>query len=433
MQRFKLLAAATMLACGLTSAHAADLTKAQSHAVIDEIAKLVEKDYVFPEKRAGIVAELRKREAEGRYDIANPSLFAQTLSDDMVAISHDKHMWFQYDPQGYKAALLPEKSDGAQAYLDAATLRDNHGYSAMRILPGNVRYVNLSGFEWNGAATTQTVTDVARFLGGADAIIFDVSGNGGGAAEAVQAIVSYFLPADNRVLVTFHDGMTGKSDSNRVLDKLAAPRLVGKPLYVLISRSTGSAAEEFTYHVKNFRLGTLIGTTTAGAANNDTVFPIAPFFLQSISTGRPEHPVTHGNWEGTGIAPDIEAPQGRALDVAYEAALKGLIANGGAEHRADYEWALVPAAAKLKPYALEATALPAYAGQYGARKVWVEDGRLMFQREGRDATELLPLSSDLFAFANNETIRARFIRDGGKVTGFDMLTFDGQVIPVKKT
>ncbi|MEJ0040876.1 MAG: S41 family peptidase [Rhizomicrobium sp.] len=64
----------------------------------------------------------------------------------------------------------------------------------MRILPGNIRYVRLSGFEWSGDATAKAIADVARFLHGGDAIILDIAGNGGGAGEAVQALVSYFLP-----------------------------------------------------------------------------------------------------------------------------------------------------------------------------------------------------------------------------------------------
>ncbi|MEJ0040877.1 MAG: S41 family peptidase [Rhizomicrobium sp.] len=95
--------------------------------------------------------------------------------------------------------------------------------------------------------------------------------------------------------MNFHDSFEGKDFATRVIDKLDGPRLIGIPLYVLISGRTGSAAEEFTAHVRYFKLGTLVGSNTAGAANNDRVFPIAPFFVQSISTGRPEHPVMHGN------------------------------------------------------------------------------------------------------------------------------------------
>ncbi|MEI9995762.1 MAG: S41 family peptidase [Rhizomicrobium sp.] len=432
----RLVVAAGLLFCGWSGAGAEAppaLTPAQDHAVIDEVARLVSAHYVFPDMRAGIVAELRRREAAGRYTIANPAEFARVLSDDMVAISQDRHMWFAYDPAAYRAALLPRDANDSDPLSDAAALRDNQGYEEMRILPGNVRYVRLSGFEWSGDVTTRVVADVARFLHGADAIILDIAGNGGGSGDAVKALVSYFLPPDGRVLMNFHDTFEGKDFSTRVIDKLDAPRLTGIPLYVLISSHTGSAAEEFTAHIRYFKLGTLVGSNTAGAANNDHGFPIAPFFVQSISVGRTEHPVMHGNWERIGLAPDVAAAPGQALAQAEVLALTGLLARpSDTAHREDYAWALVAADAALHPPRLDAAALAAYAGKYGARKIWLADGVLQYQREGREATTLTPLADDLFALDNNPEVRVRFRRAGGKIAGFDSITADGQAIPAAR-
>jgi len=184
-------------------------------------------------------------------------------------------------------------------------LRLNQGYTELKILDGNVRYVKLDGFIWKKGVTPQVVADVARFLGGGDAAIIDLRQNGGGSGEAVQALVSYFLPPDGQLLMTFHDGMTGKTQRNHVLSKLGAPRLVGKPLWVLISPMTASAAEEFSDHVKEFKLGTLVGRTTAGGANNNTVFPVAPGFLASVSTGRPVHGLSGTGEPHRGAAPGL--------------------------------------------------------------------------------------------------------------------------------
>ena len=147
--------------------------------------------------------------------------------------------------------------------VDLQEVRTNYGYETLRILPGNIRYANLTNFIWEGK-TPQAVTDAARFLGGGDAVIIDLRQNGGGSPDAVRAMISYFMPADHRLLMSYHDGVTGKTDTSHVTDKLDAPRMVGKPLYVLISGNTGSAAEEFAYHIKNFKLGTLGGRNHGG-------------------------------------------------------------------------------------------------------------------------------------------------------------------------
>jgi hypothetical protein len=277
------------------------------------------------------------------------------------------------------------------------------------------------------------VTDAARFLGGGDAVIIDLRQNGGGSPDAVRAMISYFMPPDHRLLMSYHDGVTGKTDTSHVTDKLAAPRMVGKPLYVLISGNTGSAAEEFAYHIKNFKLGTLVGETTAGAANNDTIYPIAPGFIASISTGRVVHPVTGTNWEGVGVPPDVAVAADKALDQAQLIALQKLAAAPG-PYAQDYAWAIAGENAKLSPPAkLDAAAMAEYAGTYGVRTIHVEDGALIFQRQGRPALTLTPMTADLFTVGDGDHIRVRFQRANGKITGFDMITADGQTISASRS
>lgn len=415
----------------------ATITLDQAHALVAKEIELVSKDYVFEDKRAAIVAAIRANEAAGQYDITNPAALAQKLGEDVIAISHDKHMWVQYAPQEYAATLeqqkLGDKPDAKQAaYFDMLAARSNHGYETLRILPGNVRYLNLVTFLWEGK-TPQAVTDAARFLGGGDAVIIDLRENGGGTPDAVRAMVSYFMPPDHRLLMSYHDGMTGKVGTSHVTDKLAAPRMVGKPLYVLISGNTGSAAEEFAYHIKNFKLGTLVGQTTAGAANNDTGFPVAPGFVVSISTGRTVHPATGTNWEGVGVPPDVDVPADKALDQAMLLALQKLAAAPG-PFAQDYAWAIEGEKAKLAPaIKLDAAAMADYAGTYGARTVRVEDGKLVFQRQGRGPLTMTPMSADLFSLGDADRYRLQFHRKDGKVTGFDMTTSDGQTVAAERS
>jgi hypothetical protein len=208
--------------------------------------------------------------------------------------------------------------------------------------------------------------------------------------------------------------------------------MVGKPLYVLISNATGSAAEEFAYHVAMFKLGTLVGSTTAGAANNDTLYPIGDEFVLSVSTGRPEHPISHANWQGLGVSPDIAVLPEKALDEAHLLALKGLTAQAGTDpHR--YDWILAGLAGKIAPLNIDPQMLDAYAGTYGARSIVVDKGSLVFRRGNNPPTSLTPIASDLFAFGNTEHVRLRFRRSSDKIVGFDLISDNGQIIPVDRT
>ena len=239
------------------------ITVEQARAVVSRETELVARNYVFEEKRSGIVAAIRANEAAGQYDLTNPAALADKLAGDVIGISHDQHMWITYNPEQFDAMQQAHNTGTSSTEFFARTAqRSNDGYENLRILPGNIRYTNLTNFLWEGK-TPQAVTDAARFLSGGDAIIIDLRDNGGGSPDAVRAMISYFMPPDHRLLMSYHDGITGKTHTSHVTDKLNAPRMVGKPLYVLISGNTGSAAEEFAYHIKNFKLGTLVGETTA--------------------------------------------------------------------------------------------------------------------------------------------------------------------------
>lgn len=408
------------------------LTVAEARAVVTQSIDLIARNYVFPDARAGIVARLNGNLAQGRYDVTSAGELAGRLSPDLAAAGDDKHLWIKYDPAQAGALVHGHNSQLAREYDAREGRLHNEGYESQRILAGNVRYIDLTGFRWNGAVTARTVADAMRFAYDGDAVILDLRGNGGGSAQAVQALVSYFLPPDHRLLMTFHEGANGKGNATRVLDTLPAPRLVGKPLYVLTSGDTGSAAEEFAYHVQQFKLGTLVGDTTAGAANNDSLYPVGAGFVLSVSTGRPEHPVSHGNWQGTGVAPDVPVPAADALDAAHLAALQALDARPDADH-ARYAWTLDGLRGRMHPPHIDQQALADYTGTFGIRTIKLADGALVFQRESRAPTTLSPLASDLFAFGNTEDVRLRFRRAAGRVTGFDLITVDGQTIAVDRS
>jgi hypothetical protein len=426
----------TCLAASLATAApeaSAPLAAAERKAAVDAIATGVSKHYVFPEKRAAIVQALRDAERGGAYDGLDGPGLSVRLTEVLSKAGHDHHLWVKWSPELYQARLKVKPGTESTELEDALGERQNQGYVETKILDGNVRYVHLVGFIWKKGRTPRVVADVARFLGGGDAAIIDIRDNGGGSGQAVQALVSYFLPADGRLLMTFHDGLTGKTERTHVLNTLGAPRLVGKPLWVLISNMTGSAAEEFADHVKEFKLGTLVGRTTAGAANNNTLFPVAPAFLASISVGRPVHAVSGSNWEGTGVATDVDVPVSAALDKAHLLALQELAGTAQGSRLREYEWAMAGPHARLDPVTPTEGQLRAYAGDYGIRKIWVERGTLTFQREKLEPSVLNPLGPDLFEFARDPRIRLRFQRQDGQVTGFEMFGEQGDPVTVKRT
>jgi C-terminal processing protease CtpA/Prc len=96
------------------------------------------------------------------------------------------------------------------------------------------------------------------------------------------------------------------------------------PVYVLTSRSTFSAAEEFCYDLKNLGRATLVGETTGGGAHPGSTHDIEGILAVFIPHGRAINPITKTNWEGVGVEPDVKVPAEQALDTALREAAKVL-------------------------------------------------------------------------------------------------------------
>jgi hypothetical protein len=386
------------------------LSAAERERALHAVKQVLASEYVFPEMRAKLVDRLTRAAKDGRYDVERPYLFAERVTEDLWDAGRDGHLSLRHDPAQYAAAIAPPAGEhGSEAFQERRALRAHHGLTELRILPGNIRYLRIAGFEWLTDATGLAYDGAMRFLRDGDAVIIDLRGNGGGHAAAVQYLVSHFLPADT-LLLTFVQG-TETPFQSRTLNHLPAGRLSGKPLYVLIDGGVASAAEELAYHVEQFKLGELVGARTAGGANNNRLVPIAPAFILSVSIGRPVHAVSGTNWEGKGIAPTVEAAPSQALDAAQSLALKRLATASDSEPelREEYAWARAAVDARLRPVTVSPSRLRGLAGSYGDIKVELRDGALWLVRPERETRRLTPLTAEgLFGVDGMERLRVRF-------------------------
>ena len=391
------------------------LTPQMVAEVVNDANAHIRKHYLYPEKAGDITAKLSASLASGRYAVSDPVDLAQRLTQDMQAVTKDGHMNVKFSPQQSKALAAPKtpQQQPAQDLTRQMLLATNFGITELKVLPGNVRYANIGTFLWDPELSPAAFDQAIRFLRGGAAYILDIRSNGGGDSSGVAYLVSHFMAPD-RPLMKFYSA--AGNEESKTLKTLGTGRLEARPLYLLVSKGSFSAAEEFAAHVKNFRLGTLVGETTGGGGNNNILLPAAHGFVVSVSMGQAIHAATGKSWEGEGVAADVQVPAPTALDVAHLEALKTLNAAATAADRKKLAWIMEGLEAKLRATPISAAEQQQLAGRYaGQREVVARGGKLLW-KVGAGEWELLAMGDGRFGLVSGPPLRLRFGRDGGKVT-----------------
>ena len=435
MKNWTILAGVAALAFpGVAAAQSPATAKIDARAVVADVRRILAENYVLADVRPKLDEALASGLAAGRYNVQDPAALSELINADLAAVAHDKHLGMHFDAaEAARLAALPPGAGADDAPPSEEDMRQatrfNHGILELKVLPGNIRYMDLMGFFWGGQKTAEAYDIAMRFLRDGDAAIIDLRRNGGGSPQAVQYLVSHFIEP-NKPIVTFYMG-ANKVDKFSSLPSLPAGRMVGKPLYVLTSGRTASAAEEFTGHVAGLKLGEVIGETTAGAGYRNSFFPVAGGFVISVSVGRAVLTSTGKDWEGVGIAPTTKTDVDKALDVAQAHALRKLAGSATDNDKHMLEAQASVLEAKLNPVA---TALPlsSYAGSYGERLVTLDGAALMFQRQGNPQRSLIAVGPNEFAFEEDPMTRVRFTTAGKSITGLELIRGDGSRVQASR-
>jgi C-terminal processing protease CtpA/Prc len=302
------------------------------------IARLNER-YIFPDKAQEIEAALRNRLAGDEYAAFDSAeAFCKAVTEHVQEICKDKHLRLRYSPEplavnDFEAGPTPEEVED----LRLEGVVTNFGFEKVERLPGNVGYLDLRGFflpEIPGAG--EAATAAMSLLANTSALIVDLRKNGGGSPGMVALLTTYLMDqlAEPTHLNTFHARANNELRQSWTLPYVPGQRFGGsKPVYVLTSNYTFSGAEEFSYNLKNLKRATLVGETTGGGAHPGGWVRINEHYEIFVPMGRPVNPISGTNWEGTGVAPDIEVPQEQAFEVAYKAALKAVLEGLGQNQR----------------------------------------------------------------------------------------------------
>ncbi len=302
------------------------ITKREKIEVTDSIITAINNSYVFPDIALKTAKAIKTYQKKGYYNnIKSSREFADTISDQLIRISNDKHLrvLFSYD-------TIPQKSEEEAPipdFIKTFAIQHNYGFNKIEVLEGNIGYLNILGFFPFEEATKKAIAAL-DFLSSTKALIIDLRENTGGVDTLTRFILSHFInpkDSDHLLEVKFRKGNKVEKPWSSYYDP--SQKFVDKPVYVLTSSGTFSAGEAFAYILQASKRATIIGETTGGGANVEDLIRINDHFVLSLPVGAPVNSITKTNWEGVGVKPDMEISKEKALSTAHIIALKKLIEN----------------------------------------------------------------------------------------------------------
>ena len=132
---------------------------------------------------------------------------------------------------------------------------------------------------------------------GMESVVIDLRDNPGGVLQSVCKMLDQILPEG--LVVYTEDKYGNRSDFQ------SDASCMDIPLAVLVNENSASASEIFAGAIKDYKYGTLIGTTTFGKGIVQTIIPLDDKSAVKLTMAKYYTP--NGNYiHGVGITPDIE-------------------------------------------------------------------------------------------------------------------------------
>jgi C-terminal processing protease CtpA/Prc len=265
---------------------------------------------------------LRKHEQNGDdNDATDGTAFADLLTNQMRLVTNDRHLavvYSRFATPDHQLGPTPEAIARYQREME----RTNCTFEKAEVLPNNIGYLKLNSFPDLSICKSAAAAAMAS-LNNADAVIFDLRDNQGGLPAMVAFMESYLFEHPTHL-----DDLYNRAEHSTLQSWTLSPvfgnKLADKPAYVLISHSTFSGAEEFSYDMKMLKRATLVGETTAGGAHMTRPRQIDGHFSIRVPDTTPINPISRTNWEGTGVTPDVKTKAADALTTAEKLATNKL-------------------------------------------------------------------------------------------------------------
>lgn len=280
-------------------------------------------DYLWSEydRTYGLFA-VKKLNWDSVYSVYRPQLTPQTdqaelyaLLKEMLALFNDNHVsLIPTNPQlpNYSSGLLDRLGPQEDFYFElikTAYLTEFKTYSDnvhTGRLSGNIGYIHMAGFVDPKGKTEKWIDEILTQFRDSKGLVFDIRDNGGGADANAQAVADRF--AAQNTLYMYSRKRNGPKHGDFAAPVYWYVRPDGeayrKPVILLTSRYSVSAAETFSLAMSVIPTVTLLGDTTSGAFSDAVVREMPNGWQFTVSVGEFRDATGHCP-EGIGVIPDI--------------------------------------------------------------------------------------------------------------------------------
>lgn len=428
----------------LLSVLAHSQTDSSRFKMIQALSTHIKSNYVSADMAARMCDTINWKLSNGKYDHQlNPDEFAFEITKDLRRISHDQHISVsqpEHKPVSDSAyssrfgSMTPKQlkrfykktRKKLKKYI-TRTKDDMFTYGDIKILPGNIGYVEIKDFastSWYKKDNKKRIAirDVMFFLSNTRSIIIDFRDNQGGLVRLAAEFCSFFSPVPNNYFITseacFRYDSSGTLKETTVANKKFTSGITdnvltrSKSLYILTSSRTFSAAELSIYTIKRYNpSSTIIGEKTTGGGNGYSGITTEKYFSATIPSLK-SYDESNGNYsiEGTGITPDIITSADTAFFVAYSLATKE-----ATPLQTKTRYFKKPARKAALNKTVFRKYYPDYVGDYSKIRIIEEGAGLFMLYDTYRKIQLLPKAVD--QFTGDHTQLVKFLRDkNGRVT-----------------
>lgn len=281
------------------------------HRIIEKAIASIKQHHIDPVEAHKAADALLAHERQGDDDSAiNVAEFGLLATKQMREATGSSELVLLYSTHN-----IPERTPGppptpSTAYREEA-LRVNCAFERTEMLPHNVGYLKLNTFPDISVCQSIATAAMAK-LNNADVLIFDLRDNRGGFPSMVSLLAAYLFDHPEYMYCPLEN----TTEESWTHSPVPGNRLANKPVYILTSSRTISAAEEFTYDLKMLKRATLVGETTAGGGHAANLHSIGDNFYVGTIEVHAINPYAKSDWNDAGVEPDFKVKAPDALKAA---------------------------------------------------------------------------------------------------------------------